>query len=67
VGVSGQLSGLSEDQLRDWLAKLRRIAALDDTTALREVDSLAFGLTAAVQGVDLRFDEELGRGLEAGK
>jgi hypothetical protein len=47
--MSGGLSGLTEAQLRDWLQEVRRIAALDDTTALREMDTLAFGLAAAVR------------------
>jgi hypothetical protein len=44
------ISGLTEEQLRDWLQAVRRIASLDETAALREVDTLAFGLAAAVQG-----------------
>ena len=38
------LSGLTVDQLSEWLQAIRRVAALDDATALREVDTLAWGL-----------------------
>jgi hypothetical protein len=62
------LSGLTEAQLRDWLQEVRRIAALDEDAALREVDTLAFSLAAAVENADVEIgDELLGRGLEAGK
>jgi hypothetical protein len=61
------LSGLTEAQLQNWLQAVRRIAALDEAAALREVDTLAFGLAAAVENADREIGEELGRGLEAGK
>ncbi len=67
MDFKGELSGLTEAQLRDWLGAVRRIAALDDHTALRELDGMAFGLTAAVQHAEDDIGEELGRAAEAGR
>jgi hypothetical protein len=53
----GLLSGLKIDQLRDWLQAVRRIAGLDEVSALLEMDNLAFGLSAAVEHAG---EEELG-------
>src|SRR5690349_12001456 len=44
----GALSGLSERQLQGYLAEMRRIAALDDTAALPELDAFAWGLSEAI-------------------
>jgi hypothetical protein len=62
-----ELSGLSHAQLRTWLTEVRRIASLDEATALGELDTLAFSLAAAVQHAEDGLDEELGRSMEAGK
>jgi hypothetical protein len=58
---------LSEEQLRGWLSQVRRIAALDDAPALGELDTMAFGLAAAVQHAEDDFGDELGRGMEAAR
>jgi len=44
----GALSGLSESQLQGYLAEMRRIAALDDTPALTELDAFAWSLSEAI-------------------
>lgn len=62
------LSGLTVDQLSEWLQAIRRVAALDDATALREVDTLAWGLAQAVQGdAGYDFGAELGRNETEGR
>ena len=63
------LSGLSNSHLRDSLAELRRIAALDDRDALVELDTFAWSLSEAIaaaggEGPDV--GDWLGQSREAG-
>jgi hypothetical protein len=55
------ISGLTEEQLRDWLQAVRRIASLDETAALREVDTLAFGRNSLRLGSTSSIQPESGR------
>jgi hypothetical protein len=40
--IAGDLSGLSAAQLRDYLAEVRRIAALPEPAALAQLDTMAW-------------------------
>jgi hypothetical protein len=42
--VTGELSGLTDTQLRDLLQAVRRIATLNDAAALAELDALAWSI-----------------------
>ena len=46
----GELSGLTEAQLRDVLQAVRRIAALDDVNAAAELDTLVWSISEMVTG-----------------
>jgi hypothetical protein len=63
----GELSGLTEAQLRDWLQAIRRVAALDDAAALQELDTLAWGLSETVQHAGEDLGAELERSDTEGK
>jgi hypothetical protein len=56
--MSGDLSELSEAQPRDLLQVVRRIASLDDTAALAEIDNLAWSISEMIA----RSREALGGG-----
>jgi hypothetical protein len=67
--VTGDLSALTEAHLRDYLAEVRRIAALDDVAALVELDTMLWGAsemitTAAGERPDV--GDWLSQGREAG-
>src|SRR5258705_13254298 len=66
---AGDLSGLTETQLRQYLIEVRRIAVLDDAAALLEVDTMAWGVSeiiAAAAGGRPDAGDRLSHGREAG-